>query len=106
MLPFTGRAHVAYIPNDKIIGLSKIPRIVDMFSHRLQVQERLTNEIANAVEQVLDPLGVMVVMEGQHSCTELRGVKKHGVNMVTTARRGAFQTDDELRHEFFRLIGK
>jgi GTP cyclohydrolase I len=106
MLPFTGTAHVAYVPNGKIIGLSKIPRIVDMFSHRLQVQERLTNEIADAMDQVLDPQGVMVVMEGQHSCAELRGVKKHGVAMVTSARRGAFQSDDELRNEFYRLIGK
>ncbi|MBN1681306.1 MAG: GTP cyclohydrolase I FolE [Anaerolineae bacterium] len=106
MLPFVGKAHVAYIPRDKVVGLSKIPRIVDMFARRLQVQERLTNEIANALEDALDPAGVMVVVEGQHSCAALRGVKKHGVNMVTTARRGAFRTDASLRDEFYRLIEK
>jgi GTP cyclohydrolase I len=105
MLPFSGQAHVAYIPRDKVVGLSKIPRIVDMFARRLQVQERLTNEIANALDAHLDPLGVIVVVEGQHSCAALRGVKKHGVNMVTTARRGAFRTDPALVQEFYRLAG-
>lgn len=105
MLPFTGRVHVAYIPRNKVVGLSKIPRIVDMFSHRLQVQERLTNEIADALVEVLDPVGVMVVVEGQHSCAALRGVKKHGVNMVTTAKRGEFRTNRDLRDEFYRLAG-
>lgn len=105
MLPFTGRAHVAYIPRDKVVGLSKIPRIVDMFARRLQVQERLTNEVADALNDYLDPLGVMVVFEGQHSCAALRGVKKHGVNMVTTAKRGEFKTDAALRDEFYRLAG-
>lgn len=106
MLPFVGKAHVAYIPRDKVIGLSKIPRIVDMFARRLQVQERLTNEIADALIEAIDPVGVMVVIEGQHSCASLRGVKKHGVNMVTTAKRGTFTTDKDLRDEFYRLIGK
>jgi GTP cyclohydrolase I len=106
MLPFTGKAHVAYIPRDKVVGLSKIPRIVDMFAHRLQVQERLTNEIADTIEQALDPLGVMVVVEGNHMCGSLRGVKKHDVNMLTTAKRGEFRADRELRDEFYRLIGK
>jgi GTP cyclohydrolase I len=106
MLPFVGKVHVAYIPRDKVVGLSKIPRIVDMFARRLQVQERLTNEIADALDEALAPLGVMVVVEGQHSCAALRGVKKHGVNMVTTAKRGAFKEDRELRDEFYRLIGK
>jgi GTP cyclohydrolase I len=106
MLPFVGKAHVAYIPRDKVVGLSKIPRIVDMFARRLQVQERLTNEIADALETYLDPVGVMVVLEGQHSCAALRGVKKHGVNMVTTAKRGEFRTNRDLRDEFYRLIGK
>ncbi|MBN1563863.1 MAG: GTP cyclohydrolase I FolE [Anaerolineae bacterium] len=105
MLPFTGKAHIAYIPRDKVVGLSKIPRIVDMFARRLQVQERLTNEVADALNEHLDPLGVMVVFEGQHSCAALRGVKKHGVNMVTTAKRGAFRTDAALRDEFYRLAG-
>lgn len=106
MLPFVGKAHVAYIPRDKVIGLSKIPRIVDMFTRRLQVQERLTNEIADALVQVLDPVGVMVVVEGQHSCASLRGVEKHGMNMVTTAQRGEFRTNPGLREEFYRLVGK
>ncbi len=106
MLPFVGTAHVAYIPRNKVVGLSKIPRIVDMFAHRLQVQERLTNEIADAIEDALDPLGVMVMMEGQHSCAALRGVKKHDINMVTTAKRGEFRTDANLRDEFYRLMGK
>lgn len=106
MLPFTGKAHVAYIPKERVIGLSKIPRIVDMVSHRLQVQERLTNEIADALENAIDPAGVIVVLEGQHSCAALRGVKKHGMNMTTTARRGAFQDDPALRGEFYRLLGR
>jgi len=106
MLPFTGKAHVAYLPKDRVIGLSKIPRIVDMFAHRLQVQERLTNEIADALEGAIDPGGVMVVLDGQHSCAALRGVKKHGMNMTTTAQRGAFRDDRGLREEFYRLLGK
>lgn len=106
MLPFTGKAHVAYLPKDRVIGLSKIPRIVDMFAHRLQVQERLTNEIADALEKAIGPTGVMVVLEGQHSCAALRGVKKQGMNMTTTAQRGAFRDDRGLREEFYRLIGK
>jgi GTP cyclohydrolase I len=105
MLPFTGKAHVAYIPRKKVVGLSKIPRIVDMFARRLQVQERLTNEIADALQNALDAVGVMVVVEGQHSCAALRGVKKHGVNMVTTAKRGEFRTNRDLRDEFYRLAG-
>jgi GTP cyclohydrolase I len=105
LLPFTGKVHVAYIPRKKVVGLSKIPRIVDMFARRLQVQERLTNEIADALEEHLDPAGVMVVVEGQHSCAALRGVKKHGVNMVTTARRGEFRTNRDARDEFYRLAG-
>jgi GTP cyclohydrolase I len=106
MLPFVGKAHIAYIPRGKVIGLSKIPRIVDMFAKRLQVQERLTNEIADALVQVLDPVGVMVVIDGQHSCASLRGVEKHGMNMVTTAQRGEFRTNPGLREEFYRLIGR
>ncbi len=104
MLPFVGKAHIAYIPNDKVIGLSKIPRIVDMFAHRLQIQERLTNEIADALDTALETRGVMVMVEGEHSCARLRGVKKHGVNMVTTAQRGAFREDRDLRSEFYKLI--
>ncbi len=106
MLPFVGMAHVAYIPGEKVVGLSKIPRIVDMFARRLQVQERLTNEIADAIEEAIGASGVMVVIEGQHSCVALRGVKKHGVNMTTTAKRGDFRHNPEVREEFYRLIGK
>lgn len=106
MLPFSGRIHVAYLPGDKVVGLSKIPRIVDMFARRLQIQERIGEQIATALEEVLDPQGVMVVVEGQHSCAALRGVKKHGVNMVTTAKRGEFRRNPALREEFYRLIGK
>jgi len=106
MLPFVGKAHVAYIPRHRVIGLSKIPRIVDMFSRRLQIQERLTNEIADALVEVLDPLGVIVVLEGEHTCASLRGVKKHDINMVTTAKRGEFRTNRDLRDEFYRMIGR
>jgi GTP cyclohydrolase I len=104
MLPFSGTAHVAYIPSDKIIGLSKIPRIVEMYARRLQVQERLTNQVADAVDHVLDAEGVMVVFDGEHMCAALRGIKKKGMNMRTTAMRGVFQTDPELRREFRELI--
>ena len=106
MLPFVGKAHVGYIPGEKVVGLSKIPRIVDMFARRLQVQERLTNEVADAIEQTIGAAGVIVVIEGQHSCASLRGVKKHGVNMTTTAKRGEFRLNRDARDEFYRLIGK
>jgi len=105
MLPFVGKAHVAYIPDGRVIGLSKIPRIVDMFARRLQVQERLTNEIADALEAAIAPRGVMVVLEGEHSCASLRGVKKHGMSMKTTATRGDFKSKPELRQEFYRMLG-
>ncbi len=103
MLPFSGKAHVAYIPRHSVVGLSKIPRIVDMFARRLQIQERLTNQTADALEEHLNPLGVIVVVEGQHSCAALRGVKKHGVNMVTVAKRGLFRSDPARVDEFYRL---
>lgn len=106
MLPITGKAHVAYLPRHHVIGLSKVPRVVDMFARRLQVQERMTNEIADGLVELLDPLGVMVVVEGQHACASLRGVKKHGINMVTTAKRGEFRANRELQDEFYRLIGR
>lgn len=106
MLPFVGKAHVAYIPQNRVVGLSKIPRIVDMFSRRLQVQERLTNEIASVLEDYLKPAGVMVMVEGQHSCAALRGVRKHDMNMVTTARRGLFRSDRTLVDDFYRNIGR
>ncbi len=103
MLPFVGKAHVGYVPRRNVVGLSKIPRIVDMFARRLQIQERLTNQIADALKTHLDPLGVIVVVEGQHSCAALRGVKKHGVNMVTVAKRGLFRSDPASVDEFYRL---
>jgi GTP cyclohydrolase IA len=106
MLPFTGKAHIAYIPGEKVVGLSKIPRIVDMYAHRLQVQEQMTNQIADTLQEYLKAAGVMVMVEGQHSCAQLRGVKKHGANMVTTAARGHFRANREQRDEFYTLIGK
>lgn len=105
MLPFIGKAHVAYIPTNKVVGLSKIPRIVDMFAHRLQVQEQMTNQIADAIYEHLGAAGVMVTVEGEHMCASMRGVKKHGASMLTTARRGSFRTDLTLRDEFYRLTG-
>ncbi|MCE7734759.1 MAG: GTP cyclohydrolase I FolE [Candidatus Heimdallarchaeota archaeon] len=104
LLPFSGKAHVAYIPGEKIIGLSKIPRIVDVFARRLQVQERVTNQIADCINEILNPAGVIVVMAGHHSCSSLRGVKKHGVNMKTIASRGEFVDNRQLRNEFFQLL--
>ena len=100
MLPFFGRAHVAYIPSDKVIGLSKIPRIVDMFARRLQVQERMTQEIADMLDEVLAPRAVAVVVEGSHMCGMMRGVEKEHTRMVTTAMRGEFRTDRDARNEF------
>ena len=106
VLPFFGRAHVAYLPDQKIIGLSKIARIVDLFSRRLQVQERLTSQIADAIVEVLDPLGVGVVMEGSHFCMMMRGVQKQGSLMITSAMRGGFKKDPRTRAEFMDLIAK
>jgi len=105
MLPFIGKAHVAYIPDGKIIGLSKIPRIVDMFSHRLQVQERLTTQIADTLEQVIEPQGVAVVIEAVHLCVLMRGVEKQSSKMVTSSMRGVFKSDERTRAEFLRLVG-
>ncbi|MGQ0793091.1 MAG: GTP cyclohydrolase I FolE [Deltaproteobacteria bacterium] len=106
LLPFFGKCHVAYIPNGKIIGLSKIPRIVEVFSRRLQVQERLTVQIADFLNEVLNPEGVGVVAEAYHLCMAMRGVKKAEANMLTSSMRGAFKDDDRTRSEFLRLIGK
>jgi GTP cyclohydrolase I len=103
MLPFFGKAHVAYLPNGKIVGLSKIPRIVDVFARRLQVQERMTDEIADAIMRVLDPLGVGVVIEAYHLCMMMRGVEKQNSKTVTSALRGAFRDDHKTRDEFLRL---
>ncbi|MEN8376562.1 MAG: GTP cyclohydrolase I FolE [Gemmatimonadota bacterium] len=103
MLPFYGRAHVAYIPDGRIVGLSKIPRIVDVFARRLQVQERLTEQIAQAVWDVLDPLGVGVIIEAYHLCMMMRGVQKQNSKTVTSAVRGVFLDDLKTREEFLRL---
>ncbi len=104
MLPFFGRAHVAYIPNGRIIGLSKIPRLVDVFARRLQVQERLTDQVADAVMKVLDPHGVGVVIEAYHLCMMMRGVEKQNSKTVTSAVRGVFREDFKTRDEFLRLV--
>lgn len=104
MLPFVGVAHVAYLPCRRVLGLSKIPRIVDIFAKRLQVQERLTQEIASAIEGVSGARGVMVVLEGEHACASLRGVKKPGVKMITRATRGVFVEDEALRRSLLEHI--
>ena len=104
LLPFFGKCHVAYLPRTKVIGLSKIPRIVDAFSRRLQVQERLTNEIASTIQSAIDPLGVAVVMEGTHLCMAMRGVEKQQSSAVTSAMLGTFREDARTRSEFLGLI--
>jgi GTP cyclohydrolase IA len=106
MLPFLGRAHVAYIPNNKVIGLSKIPRIVDMFAHRLQVQERMTRQIADFIDVLLKPSGVAVVVEGLHMCSMIRGVKKHDARMTTSAMIGYFRNNMATRMEFLDNISR
>ncbi len=106
LLPFVGQAHVAYIPNGKIIGLSKIPRIVDMFSRRLQVQERLTRQIAEFLDEILEPNGVAVSITAQHMCSVIRGVKKHNSNLRTNAMIGDFEVDREIRSEFLAQVGR
>jgi GTP cyclohydrolase I len=104
MLPFFGKAHVAYIPDGKVVGLSKLPRIVDVFARRLQVQERLTDQIAGAIEEVLKPRGVGVVIEASHLCMMMRGVEKQGSSTITSAVRGSFRTDPRTREEFLALV--
>lgn len=106
MLPFVGRAHVAYIPKGRVIGLSKIPRIVDMFSRRLQVQERLTRQVAEFLNETLHPLGVAVVMEGLHMCSMIRGVRKHDARMTTSAMLGGFRNNMATRMEFLENISR
>ena len=104
MLPFFGKAHIAYIPNGHIVGLSKIPRVVDTFSRRLQVQERLTNEIRDCIEETLNPKGVAVVIEAKHLCMQMRGVQKQNSVTTTSAFSGAFMESEKTRAEFMNLI--
>jgi len=104
LLPFFGRAHVAYIPNGKVIGLSKIPRVVEMFSRRLQVQERLTKQIAETLQEVLEPKGVAVVVEAMHLCMMMRGVNQQNCSAVTSSIHGQFKRDSKTRAEFMELI--
>jgi GTP cyclohydrolase I len=103
MLPFFGKAHIAYIPNGQIVGLSKIPRIVDAFSRRMQVQERLTDQIKNCIQEALNPLGVAVVIEAQHMCMQMRGIQKQNSFTTTSSFTGAFE-EDKTRREFISLI--
>jgi GTP cyclohydrolase I len=104
MLPFFGQAHIAYIPNGRVVGLSKMARVVDVFARRLQVQERLTDQIADAIVEVLDPLGVGVVVEAAHFCMMMRGVEKQNSRTITSALRGSFKEDRSTREEFLRLV--
>lgn len=104
LLPFFGKCHVAYLPNQKVIGLSKLPRLVEVFSRRLQVQERLTHQIAETIQERIDPLGVAVVMEGQHLCMMMRGVEKQNALAVTSSMLGTFKSDYKARGEFLDLI--
>jgi GTP cyclohydrolase IA len=106
MLPFVGRAHVAYVPDGKVIGLSKIPRIVDMFARRLQVQERMTSQVADFINELLHPKGVAVVIEAMHLCSMMRGVKKHDARMTTSAVHGYFRTNMATRMEFLDNISR
>ena len=103
MLPFYGKVHVAYIARNKVIGLSKLPRIIDVFARRLQIQERFTQEVAQCIEDLLDPLGVGVIAEAQHFCMMMRGVEKQASRTVTSAVRGTFRSDNRTREEFLRL---
>ena len=105
MLPFYGKIHVAYIPDGKIIGLSKIPRIVEMYARRLQVQERLTEQVCEAVESILHPQGIAVLTNGLHMCSIMRGVKKESAELITTRFTGVFEKDPVLRDDFYRQIG-
>jgi GTP cyclohydrolase I len=105
MLPFFGKAHIAYIPDGKIVGLSKIPRIVDVFARRLQVQERLTIEVRDAIQETLHPMGVAVVIEASHLCMQMRGVSKQNSVTTTSAFSGVFLEDHKTRKEFISLIG-
>lgn len=104
-LPFFGKAHVGYIPNGQVLGLSKIPRIVDMFARRLQVQERMTRQIADFLDELLHPQGVAVVVEGMHLCSMMRGVKQSEAKMITQTFKGVFQTESPMRQDFMMHVG-
>jgi GTP cyclohydrolase I len=104
LLPFFGKAHIAYVPNGKVIGLSKIPRLVDMFSRRLQVQERLTRQIAEAIEEAIHPQGVAIILEAQHLCMMMRGVEKQHSSTTTSAMLGVFKSQLQTRNEFLSLV--
>ncbi len=106
MLPFFGKVHVAYLPDGKVVGLSKLARIVDIYSKRLQLQERMTEQIADAIVKYMDPRGAMVVVEAEHMCMTMRGVKKPGSKTVTAAARGLMKTDPALQQRFFDVIGR
>ncbi|MCB2107218.1 MAG: GTP cyclohydrolase I, partial [Rhodobacteraceae bacterium] len=106
MVPIIGKAHVAYLPNQRVVGISKLARVVEAYAKRLQIQEKMTAQIANAINGVLNPSGVAVVVEGEHQCMTTRGVNKPGVSMVTSTMLGAFRTDASTRKEFLAFIGK
>ena len=106
ILPFFGKCHVAYLPDKRVVGLSKIPRLVNMFSRRLQIQERLTNQIAQAIQKVIQPQGVGVVIEARHLCMVMRGVEKHRTETITSAMLGSFRDNQQTREEFLSLIGR
>ncbi len=106
VLPFIGRCHIAYLPNGKVLGLSKFARIVDMFARRLQIQEGLTKQIADAVQEVTGASGVGVILEGKHMCMMMRGVQKQNSSMITSVMLGSFRNSQATRNEFLRLIGK
>lgn len=106
ILPFYGKAHIAYIPDGKVVGLSKLARTVEVFARRLQLQEQLTGQIADALMEHMKPKGVLVMIEAEHMCMTMRGIKKPGSQTVTLAKRGAFQTDPALEERFFRMLGR
>ena len=105
LLPFYGKAHIAYIPDGKVVGLSKLARTVEVFARRLQLQEQLTGQIADALMEYMQPKGALVMIEAEHMCMTMRGIKKPGSQTVTLARRGVFETDPSLEERFFRMLG-
>jgi GTP cyclohydrolase I len=105
LVPIIGRAHIAYIPDGRVVGISKLARVLETYAKRLQIQEKLTSQVANTIDQVLRPKGVAVVIEAQHQCMTTRGIHKPGVSMVTSRMLGAFRTDSEVRREFLAMVG-